>query len=91
MEYAENGPISENYKKPNEDLLFYWIYQICLGLDHLHGKKIVHRDLKPSNILLSSKGIIKIADFSLAKFLLDEKSKTVGTISYMPPELVKHS
>ena len=38
---------------------------------------------------MSSKGIIKIADFSLAKFFLDEKSKMVGTVSYMSPELVK--
>ena len=50
------------------------LYDIALGLDHLHRKKIIHRDLKPSNILIKqnsvSKQIIpKIADFGISRKL----------------------
>ena len=42
-----------------------------MGLYHLHEKKILHRDLKTQNILLNSENDVKIADFGLAKQLID--------------------
>ncbi|HEX2468561.1 MAG TPA: protein kinase [Solirubrobacterales bacterium] len=41
--------------------------QICAGLAHAHQEGIVHRDLKPENILFKDNGIVKIADFGLAR------------------------
>jgi serine/threonine protein kinase len=37
--------------------------QLCLGLRHLKQKGIMHRDLKLANIMISPKGLLKIADF----------------------------
>lgn len=40
---------------------------ILQGLEYLHAHWILHRDLKPNNLLINKEGVLKIADFGLAK------------------------
>ena len=37
------------------------------GLSYIHQNFILHRDIKLSNLLLTTDGILKIADFGLAR------------------------
>ena len=41
--------------------------QILMALEHAHSKGIVHRDIKPQNIMMLKNGVIKVADFGIAK------------------------
>lgn len=53
--------------KMNESELKCIILQMVKGLEYAHKHYIVHRDLKLSNLLISKSGILKIADFGLAR------------------------
>jgi serine/threonine protein kinase len=61
------------------------VKQILQGLAYLHSKNIAHRDLKPTNILINSEGIVKIADFGLAKKLAKLSTTLVVTMWYRSP------
>lgn len=72
--------------------------QICEGLQYAHEQGVVHRDIKPENILLDDRGMVKIADFGLAKLLdrgtddhtLTGASQVMGTLHYMAPEQIRN-
>lgn len=62
----------------------------------MYHKNILHRDIKPSNILITKKGIIKIADFGTSKINNNihnnYKLKTlVGTPLFFSPQLLSMS
>jgi tRNA A-37 threonylcarbamoyl transferase component Bud32 len=71
--------------------------KICEALQFAHNEGILHRDIKPENILLDSKGRVKIADFGIAKLLVEGQTPatltgsgaTLGTPHYMAPEQIE--
>lgn len=66
--------------------------QMFEGLNYLHHRGVLHRDIKAANILISNQGLLKFADFGLARFFsksrqLDYTNRVI-TIWYRPPELL---
>lgn len=53
-----------------DDVIVTLAEGILRGLDHCHSNGVMHRDIKPGNILLSEHGIIKLADFGIARPIL---------------------
>ena len=74
-----------------QDHIKSWSQQLLLGCHYLHTNKVIHRDLKASNLLISGKGVLKIADFGLARSWhegMRNLTATVITLHYRPPELL---
>ncbi|CAL1266121.1 unnamed protein product [Larinioides sclopetarius] len=84
--YLERCPAPGLSSEKIKDLFF----QLLNGLDFLHFNRVLHRDLKPQNILVSNQGVVKLADFGLARIYSGQIALTsvVVTLWYRPPEVL---
>jgi eukaryotic-like serine/threonine-protein kinase len=69
------------------------IEPVLSALASAHRAGLVHRDIKPENILISNDGVVKVADFGLARAVEfdDVAARTgvmMGTVAYCPPEQI---
>ncbi len=64
--------------------------QTLAALQHAHRQGIVHRDVKPENLMVTRDGVVKVADFGLARAFADaqitEAGNVTGTVQYLAPE-----
>lgn len=95
---------AEGFKKQFRiDHLKCYMKQLLEGLLFLHRSNILHRDIKSANLLINNQGMLKLADFGLARpierrdaQIKNEKSMSSGskytnnviTLWYRPPELL---
>lgn len=83
LEYCHGGDFTSFIRANNrlftDQMRIFYVAEIVLILEYLHGVGITHRDLKPENIMLSKDGHIKLIDFGTAEIsrctILDQKFK----------------
>lgn len=93
LEYASGGSIHkllQEYGPFKEPVIQNYTRQILSGLAYLHGKNTMHRDIKGANILVDPNGVVKVADFGMAKHITSSSSilSFKGSPFWMAPEVV---
>jgi serine/threonine-protein kinase PpkA len=96
MEYFERGDLrSELRQGMTRERVLDVVRQIAGALDAIHALGVIHRDLKPENVMLRPDGNVVLADFGIAKSMLQEDNlaltqtrhgEVVGTPYYLSPE-----
>jgi serine/threonine protein kinase len=97
MEYVSGKSLKEYLQQKGKlkDTEIQTLFiQILTALQHVHNSGLVHRDIKPSNFMITDSGMIKLADFGIAKdknrsLHLTETGTQMGTPKYMSPEQIK--
>ncbi len=97
MEFVEGTDLSEKIREKHDAAQLFTpdeaaslVVQAARGLAEAGKHNIVHRDIKPANLMITSKGVVKIADFGISKIAgehgMTMTGTAVGTPAYCSPE-----
>ncbi|MFZ5476957.1 MAG: serine/threonine-protein kinase [Myxococcota bacterium] len=92
LEHAPGGTLAERVRAlgplpPDEAVRV--VSRVLEALEVCHAAGVVHRDVKPANVLLGEGGVVRLADFGLARVPDARRTETgaaLGTWAYMAPE-----
>ncbi|XP_073123495.1 mitogen-activated protein kinase kinase kinase 5 isoform X2 [Henckelia pumila] len=94
LEYVHPGSINkfihDHCGAITEAVVRNFTRHILCGLAYLHSKKTIHRDIKGANLLVDAYGVVKLADFGMAKHLSGQAANLSmrGSPYWMAPELL---
>ena len=95
MEYIEGQTLKDVIRRDGRispGVAVRYALKILAALDHAHKMGIVHRDIKPQNILVDRSGIVKVADFGIARLVnaatgtISDTNTALGSVHYVSPE-----
>ncbi|XP_044091029.1 tyrosine-protein kinase BTK isoform X2 [Neovison vison] len=68
---------------------------VCEAMEYLESKQFLHRDLAARNCLVNDQGVVKVSDFGLSRYVLDDEyTSSVGSkfpVRWSPPEVLMYS
>jgi len=95
MEFVEGTDVSRMLARQKQlpaDHALAITAHVLDALSYAHARGIIHRDIKPANVMVGYDGVVKVADFGLAKMSQDgqtgltQSGTAMGTLHYMAPE-----
>eukprot|EP01063_Lacrimia_lanifica_P036875 TRINITY_DN7424_c0_g1_i1.p1 TRINITY_DN7424_c0_g1~~TRINITY_DN7424_c0_g1_i1.p1 ORF type:complete len:1258 (+),score=285.99 TRINITY_DN7424_c0_g1_i1:99-3776(+) len=82
MELVDGGSLLslvQEFGSLTDTVLQHYTPQIVEGLRYLHQRGVVHSDIKPANLLVTTGGVVKVADFGASKRRMNDASADAGS------------
>ncbi|KAI5353636.1 hypothetical protein L3X38_006530 [Prunus dulcis] len=95
-EFLSGGSMYDFVHKQTGALSLQFLLRVAIdvsrGMNYLHQNNIIHRDLKAANLLMDDNGVVKVADFGIARVQAQSGVMTAetGTYRWMAPEVIEH-
>ncbi|GCB65509.1 hypothetical protein scyTo_0013469 [Scyliorhinus torazame] len=98
-EFMENGCLL-NYLRQKQgrlhkEALLGICEDVCEGMEYLERNHFIHRDLAARNCLVGDKNVVKVSDFGMARYVLDDEyTSSTGSkfpVKWSPPEVFHFS
>ncbi|KAF4085509.1 hypothetical protein AMELA_G00095950 [Ameiurus melas] len=97
-EFLPNGCLltylRESLRQPTAVQLLEMCKDVSEGMAYLESQQYIHRDLAARNCLVDSNGTVKVTDFGLSRYVLnDEYTSSLGSqfpVRWSPPEVLNY-
>ncbi|KAG9478082.1 tyrosine-protein kinase BTK [Eleutherodactylus coqui] len=98
-EYLSNGCLLTYLKESRSRMgrgdLLSMCSNVCAAMNYLEAKQFLHRDLAARNCLVAEDGTVKVSDFGLSRYVLDDEyTSSLGSkfpVRWSPPEVLLYS
>ncbi|XP_068961288.1 tyrosine-protein kinase Tec isoform X2 [Petaurus breviceps papuanus] len=78
----------------SRDVLLSMCQDVCEGMEYLERNSFIHRDLAARNCLVNESGVVKVSDFGMARYVLDDQytssSGAKFPVKWCPPEVFNY-
>ncbi|XP_078100392.1 tyrosine-protein kinase Tec isoform X2 [Sander vitreus] len=94
-EFMEHGCLLNFLRQQRGSFSLGSLLSICLdvseGMEHLEANGFIHRDLAARNCLVNDSQVVKVSDFGMARYVLDDQytssSGAKFPVKWSPPEV----
>ncbi|KAM4536485.1 tyrosine-protein kinase TXK [Odontesthes bonariensis] len=98
-EFMENGCLLNFLRQRGRTLKEAWLLSmcqdICEGMEYLESNSFIHRDLAARNCLVNEHNVVKVSDFGMTRYVLDNQytssSGAKFPVKWSPPEVLHYS
>uniref|UniRef100_A0A3P8ZNE3 Tyrosine-protein kinase n=1 Tax=Esox lucius TaxID=8010 RepID=A0A3P8ZNE3_ESOLU len=98
-EFLDNGCLLNYLRQRVGTLTMTWLLSFCQdaceGMEYLESHSFIHRDLAARNCLVSDKNVVKVCDFGMTRYVLDNQyTSSTGSkfpVKWSPPEVLHYN
>uniref|UniRef100_A0A8C2H1I2 Tyrosine-protein kinase n=1 Tax=Cyprinus carpio TaxID=7962 RepID=A0A8C2H1I2_CYPCA len=95
-EFMENGCLLHFLRQHSRTLgrvqLLFMCQDVCEGMEYLEENSFIHRDLAARNCLVNERNVVKVCDFGMTRYVLDNQyTSSMGSrfpVKWSPPEVL---
>ncbi|KAI3351928.1 hypothetical protein L3Q82_020758, partial [Scortum barcoo] len=98
FEFMENGCLSEYLRarkgRLSQDVMLGMCLDVSDGMAYLESSNFIHRDLAARNCLVSKNNEVKVSDFGMTRFVLDDQYTSSQCskfpVKWSAPEVIRY-